>query len=390
MKKKDHFGQFFTPENLVQQMLLLIHNQNPQARYLEPSAGNGAFFQQLPAHKIGIELDQNAIKQKEILNIDFFDYPLNEKFDVIIGNPPYVKYQNILPKTKKNLLKNFHSLFYKNANLYLFFIYKCILHLKENGELVFITPRDFMKSTSAKKLNEFIFQQGSITHFIDLGDVKLFSDAQPNCAIWRFEKNNFNFKNYFHCIQGQLFFTQNNYPVFFKDLFFVKVGAVSGSDLIFENEKYGNLDFVCSKTNQTGKTKKMIYYFNDENKNYLKKYKTQLLNRKIKKMNENNWWEWGRDYFKSDLPRIYVNCKTRYAFPFFIHSVYAYDGSVLAIFPKFKVNEESLKQLCFLLNQNNWQDLGFVCDGRFLFSQQSLENSLLNESFLPFLKKLEE
>lgn len=78
-----------------------------------------------------------------------------------------------------------------HSNLYLFFIYKSILHLNNRGELIFITPRDFLKSTSSVKLNEFIFNQGSITNFIDLGDKKIFNNAQPNCAIWRFEKGNF-------------------------------------------------------------------------------------------------------------------------------------------------------------------------------------------------------
>jgi adenine-specific DNA-methyltransferase len=34
-----------------------------------------------------------------------------------------------------------------------------------------------------------------------------------------------------------------------------------------------------------------------------------------------------------------------------------------------------------MLNDVNWAELGFVCDGRFLFAQRSLENSLLPEDF---------
>jgi adenine-specific DNA-methyltransferase len=37
------------------------------------------------------------------------------------------------------------------------------------------------------------------------------------------------------------------------------------------------------------------------------------------------------------------------------------------------------------LNRVDWADLGFVCDGRYLFSQRSLENTLLPESFRAFL-----
>ncbi|GIZ14248.1 hypothetical protein RCZ15_05660 [Capnocytophaga catalasegens] len=51
--------------------------------------------------------------------------------------------------------------------------------LKNRGELIFITPRDFFKSTSSIKLNHFIYNQGTITDLIDLGDSRIFENAQP-------------------------------------------------------------------------------------------------------------------------------------------------------------------------------------------------------------------
>ncbi|EKA1615266.1 class I SAM-dependent methyltransferase, partial [Campylobacter coli] len=156
-------------------------------------------------------------------------------------------------------------------------------------------------------------------------------------------------------------------------LFFVKVGAVSGADQIFTNEKFGNMEFVCSSTKKTKKTKKMIYGIYGKTCKYLIQNKEILLTRKIKKFNENNWWQWGRDYYKSDLERIYVNTKTRNKNPFFINDCKAYDGSILAIFPKFKCDKKLLQEICDKLNEIDWEELGFVCDGRFLFSQRSLE-----------------
>ena len=74
-------------------------------------------------------------------------------------------------------------------------------------------------------------------------------------------------------------------------------------------------------------------------------------------------------------------------FPFFLHDSLAFDGSVLAIFPKYEVGHEELKELCNLLNQVNWKELGFICDGRFLFSQRALEQSFLPEEFKKYIKK---
>ena len=198
-----------------------------------------------------------------------------EKFK-IPENIDYMSMEHISTETKEKLSK-YSKLFDKRTNLYQFFIYKSILHLKEHGELIFITPRDFLKTTSSIKLNEFIYKHGTITDFIYLGDQRIFKDATPNCAIWRFELGNFtrntNIVKKFSCVNGQLLFINNEYSIKFSDLFFVKVGAVSGADKIFANETHGNLDFVCSQTAKTGKTKKMIYNKNCE---YLKNFKDIL------------------------------------------------------------------------------------------------------------------
>ena len=381
-----NLGQVFTPQSIVTQMLSLVKNNG---RFLEPSCGNGAFFENLPKNKVGIELDSKVIANPQILHTDFFAFSVDEKFDTIIGNPPYVRYQDILDSTKM-LLKPYAKFFDLRSNLYLFFIYKSILHLKPKGELIFITPRDFLKSTSSVRLNEFIYTQGSITDFIDLGDKKIFSKAQPNCAIWRFEKDNFNrvtnCLREFSCINGQILFTKRHYFIPFSKLFFVKVGAVSGADSIFVNEELGDTDFVYSSTYKTGKTRKMIYQNIAHNK-YLQGFKKQLLVRKIKKFDESNYFTWGRDFYKSQNPRIYVNTKTRHKKPFFIHDCKAYDGSILAIFPKFACDINTLQILCERLNAINWEELGFICDGRFLFSQRSLENVMLDSSFEEFYTK---
>jgi adenine-specific DNA-methyltransferase len=104
MYNDEKLGQVFTPDDIVAQMFML---KKKNGRTLEPSAGDGAFANHLTGEYVAIELDKNhasKIKNQErVLNIDFFDYPITEKFDTIIGNPPYVRYQDILPQTKRKL-----------------------------------------------------------------------------------------------------------------------------------------------------------------------------------------------------------------------------------------------------------------------------------------------
>ena len=198
--------------------------------------------------------------------------------------------------------------------------------------------------------------------------------------IWRFEKGNFsrqtNLTKAFIFCNGQLLFTDTHYPLQFNNVFSVKVGAVSGNDKIFTNENYGNVDFVCSSTHKTGQTKKMIFNIKND---YLEKQKDILLKRRIRRFDQTNWWQWGRLHCITDKKRVYVNTKTRTKRPFFFHECKNYDGSVLALFPKNPKADEKI--LCQKLNSVNWFELGFVCDGRYLFSQKSLENSLLPDYF---------
>ena len=162
-----------------------------------------------------------------------------------------------------------------------------------------------------------------------------------------------------------------------------RVGAVSGADTVYASEELGDTDFVCSHTVQTGQTKRMIFEAaTPEAKAHLLANKSILLQRKVTRFDESNWWKWGRIHAHTDAPRIYVNQKTRHPQPFYLHACRNWDGAVLALFPHRR--DADMTRLAALLNEVDWAELGFVCDGRFLFAQRSLEQALLPESFLEF------
>lgn len=378
-------GQVFTPPEIVERMLALRKNGG---RTLDPACGDGAFSSRLPGC-VAIELDDRHCPAGA-LSMDFFAYPADEQFDTIIGNPPYVKARDIAPATARFLGS---AMLDGHANLYFHFIEKCVRHLKPGGELILITPRDFLKATGATRLNTWLHDQGTITHFDDLGDAKIFAGATPNCAIWRYEKGRMNHRlddgRRMNLNGGHLSFTRGIYTLPFGAVFAVKVGAVSGADDIFTHPTLGNRDFVCSRTAQTGELRRMIYL--DENlpsgelAAYLGSHKDRLLARRVIPFHEGNWWKWGRRHAVSEQARIYVNQKTRSTTPFFRHNCPDYDGSVLALFPRRSdLSDRQLDLLTRWLNELDWAELGFVCDGRYLFSQRSLEHTLLPEAFTEF------
>lgn len=377
-EKVVRLGQVFTREDVVRRMLAL-RRSGEHARVLEPSCGDGAFSRHLPGCT-AIELDAR-VAPREARVMDFFALPEHECFDCIIGNPPYVRHQDILPATRA-LLDS--AMFDRRSNLYLYFIEKCVRHLVPGGELIFITPRDFIKLTAARKLNAWLFSQGSITDFIETGDAAIFGRFIPNCAIFRFEKGRLDRRMHdgrlFVERDGQLLFLRQGLNVRLGDLFDVRVGAVSGADDVFVHPQ-GNVEFVCSTTRDDGQTRRAFF---DLRHPWLEQHKARLLARRVRRFDESNWWRWGRLHPRSDAPRIYVNCKTRRARPFFLHPCTHFDGAILALFPR--SSDLDLERATALLNDAvDWQELGFVCDGRYLFAQRSLQNCLLPEVFRSLL-----
>lgn len=402
-------GQVFTPDRVVEVMLALRRNDG---RVLEPSAGDGAFARRLP-DCVAIELDPAQAPAGAIVG-DFFAYPEDETFASIVGNPPYVRFRDIAPATRA-LIAARGSVLDQRANLYLYFIEKCLRHLAPGGELVFITPRDFLKTTSAVRLNRLLFAAGTITHAFDLGDAPVFADVVPNCLIWRFEKGDFSRRTRFAALAkisgsrrfeaalaniewqdcrfveaaGHLLFPRGEYSLRLADLAFVKVGGVSGADAIYGDPAIANRDFVCSATERTGETRRMLWCAPGESADgvappaVLLPHKAALIGRRVRPFDEGNWWEWGRGYHLTRQPRVYVNNKTRRARPFFLHRCLHYDGAVLAVFPRDPAID--LRAFCAALNDLDWGELGFVCDGRHQFTQRSLEHAPLPEHFRRFL-----
>lgn len=370
-------GQVFTPPEVVDRMLAL---RRRRGRTLDPAAGDGAFCTRINACE-AIEIDPKVAPSGARV-MDFFALPAEEKFDTVIGNPPYVRQQDIPPETLA-LLDS--PMFDGRSNLYLYFIEKAVRHLRRGGELIFVVPREFAKLTAARKLNAFLFEEGDITDYIELGDARVFGGHNPNCAIFRFERGRRERRlhdgRHFALVDGQLMFLRGDYRLPLSDLFAVKVGAVSGADEIFEHPE-GNAEFVCSKTIDDGRTRRMFF---GPPHAHLEAHKERLLARRVRSFDESNWWQWGRLHHVSDAPRLYVNCKTRRPRPFFLHDCRNYDGAILALFPHLPALDLALAA-DMLNDQVDWAELGFVCDGRFLFAQRTLQNCLLPPAFERLLR----
>jgi type I restriction-modification system DNA methylase subunit len=124
----------------------------------------------------GVEIDV----KRGLRSLDFFQWHLNfndvfrEKggFDVVIGNPPYVRQEQI--KALKPALQAEYECYTGTADLFVYFFERGFRLLKPNGNLTYICSNKFMRSGYGEKLRKFLSSEGSIQHLIDFGDAPVF------------------------------------------------------------------------------------------------------------------------------------------------------------------------------------------------------------------------
>lgn len=118
-----------------------------------------------------------------------------EKFDIVIGNPPYVEFKNLHSSIKKKL-KGYKTTRGK-YDLYIAFMERPIHFLSENGILCYINPTRFMHRDYGQEVRKFIKKEYTVRQIIDFGDSQIFNTATTYTGVFLFQKNstsNYEFK----------------------------------------------------------------------------------------------------------------------------------------------------------------------------------------------------
>lgn len=368
-------GQYFTKHILLKEKIYEFILNCPNT-ILEPSVGRGDLIDYL-YNKIECRFDMYEIDNtielmknvpKNVIYSDFLKEKITKKYDTIVGNPPYIKTSN--------------------GNLYINFVEKCYNLLNKNGELIFIVPSDFMKLTSSSKLLTNMMKSGTFTHIYHPNSEKLFENASIDVIVFRYCKNCglekkvlYNNEIKFIEINNGIITFENNTDInrcLISEYFDVYVGIVSGKDSVFKNSIYGNIEVLNSK-NKTDKFILLDSFPCDNNdlNTYLLNNKEELINRRIKKFNQKNWFEWGAlrniDKVKMNLnkPCIYIKNLTRDENIAFASKVQYFGGSLLMMIPKKKIE---LEKVIGYLNNNNFKS-NYMYSGRFKIGQKQLCNA---------------
>lgn len=240
---KKKLGQVYTPKDIVDGMIDNVITKdeiikNPYLRIIDPACGGGYFLSSIflklkcifQTHKKEIIRNHKSI-EKEYKNIDKFilrnniwgvdidefslymstvslllksniftklnlintdillDKSLDNKFDVTIGNPPYIGQKKLTKDYKIKLKENYKDVFQNKSDISYCFFYKSYNLLKENGIASFITSRYFIEAQSSNGLRNFINDNFFIEYIKDYYGKRAFKGVGVSPLIINLKKN---------------------------------------------------------------------------------------------------------------------------------------------------------------------------------------------------------
>ena len=204
-------GAYYTPSELADIMVGYFSNERIDY-ILEPSCGDGVFIDSLEKQKvlsnakktlaIEIEADEvrkvkrNHSKQKtlEVIEEDFFDYYKrasgDDRYDLILGNPPYIRYQYLSSKQRDiqaQILTTHGMKSNKLINAWVAFLVACVHLLNDTGKILFVIPAEILQVAYAEDLR--LYLANSLTRItLVTFEQLIFPDIEQEVVVFIGEK----------------------------------------------------------------------------------------------------------------------------------------------------------------------------------------------------------
>jgi hypothetical protein len=104
------------------------------------------------------------------------DWAENPGFDVMVGNPPYVRQEQLAP-IKPYLSVAFADVYAGTADLFVYFFALGLRLLRQDGRLAYISSNSWLRANYAKALRAYLRRHVTIETLVDIGDNRVFADA---------------------------------------------------------------------------------------------------------------------------------------------------------------------------------------------------------------------
>jgi tRNA1(Val) A37 N6-methylase TrmN6 len=289
--EKKNNGIYFTPPNTIIKNLKILEPYMENVKnVLEPSCGSCEYIMMLDEkyklnivgieyHKViyeGIKHIQNNKHNIKLYNENYLNYITEEKYDLIIGNPPYFVISKDVVEEK------YYSYFDGRPNIFILFIIKSLELLNNDGILSFVLPKNFLNCLYYDKTRKYIYENLKIIDIIECNDNYL--ETSQETIIMIIQKNNIILNNDVFCLN------KNQYTIFglpesINKLQELYKGSTTLAQLGFK-VNVGNIVWNQCKHELTNDTTKTLLIYSSDIKNnnlniqtYKNKSKKNYINR---------------------------------------------------------------------------------------------------------------
>lgn len=203
-------GAYYTPSSIASFILHWGINGSHDYDILEPSCGDGVFLECMLKEKMAfhsvtaveyekIEADKArniGLHDSEVLHFDFHKFCLqtDKRFDLVVGNPPFIRYQYYADNQQTLASEIFQRSGLKRSkltNAWVTFVVGSCQLLKKTGKIGFVVPTDLLQVTYAKQLRQYLSQQFNKIAIVTFENL-VFEEIQQDVVLLLCEKNDTN------------------------------------------------------------------------------------------------------------------------------------------------------------------------------------------------------
>lgn len=203
-------GAYYTPPAIASFILHWGINGGQDADILEPSCGDGVFLECMRDENMlfntvtAIEYEAAeankartlGLHDSEVINQDFHRFCLDtdKRFDLVVGNPPFIRYQYYDPAQQKLADEIFNNAKLKRTkltNAWVTFVVGCTQLLRDNGKMGFVIPSELLMVKYAQQLRKYLAKTFNKINIISFENL-VFEEIQQEVVLLLCEKNGTN------------------------------------------------------------------------------------------------------------------------------------------------------------------------------------------------------